>query len=177
MMSREESLALIYQQWEDLTIIGDDHSIALYKLTDERIENLHVDDDGCFNFSIERHGRAAMGSPYADVHHWVVDLAAKTAWIAGTTPRLIGKRSQPIDVAAVVTTILNALKNEDATIVDRTKDGRRRVNIQVVVPDEGKEKTTRGRRKRIWVALNEALASEGRSVNSRWIVEEQARRE
>ena len=168
-----ELLRMLREQWEDLTIIGDGHSIALYKLTDERIENLHVD-DGCINFSIERHGRAAMGSPYADVHHWVVDLAAKTAWIAGTTPRLIGKRSQPIDVAAVVTTILDALKNEDATIVDRTKDGRLRIKIKAVIPDGGKE-TTQGRKKRIRKALNEALAPEGRSVNSRWIVEEQAR--
>ena len=173
MTSREELLALIHQQWEGLTIIGDDHSIALYKLTDERIENLHVA-DGSINFSIERHGRAAMGSPYADVDHWVVDLAAKTACIAGTTPRLIGKRSQPIDVKAVVTTILDALKNEDATIVDRTKDGRLRIKIEAVIPDGGKE-TTQGRRKRIWVALNEALAPEGRSVNSRWIVEDEVR--
>jgi hypothetical protein len=169
-----ELLRMLREQWEDLTIIGDDHSIALYKLTDERIENLHVDNDGCINFSIERHGRTTMGSPYADVHHWVVDLAAKTAWIAGTTPRLIGKRSQPIDVAAVVTTILDALKNEDATIVDRTKDGRLRIKIKAVTPDGGKE-TTQGRRKRIWVALNEALAREGRSVNSRWIVEDEVR--
>ena len=169
-----ELLRMLREQWEDLTIIGDDHSIALYKLTDERIENLHVDDIGCINFSIERHGRAAMGSPYADVDHWVVDLAAKTACIAGTTPRLIGKRSQPIDVAAVVTTILVALKNEDATIVDRTKDGRLRIKIKAVIPDGGKE-TTQGRRKRIWVVLNEALAREGRSVNSRWIVEDAVR--
>ena len=165
-MSREELLALIHQQWDGLTIIGDDHSIALYKLTDERIENLHVDDNGW----------TTRGSPCADVHHWVVDLAAKTACIAGTTPRLIGKRSQPIDVKAVVTTILDALKNEDATIVDRTKDGRRRINIQVVIPVGGKE-TTERRKKAIRKALNEALAREGRSVNSRWIVEEQARRE
>ena len=172
MMSREELLALIHQQWEGLTIIGDDHSIALYKLTDERIENLHVDDNGCINFSIERHGRTTMGSPYADVHHWVVDLTAKTACITGTTPRLIGKRSQPINATAVVATILDALKNEDATIVDRTKDGRRRIKIQAVIPDGGKE-TTQGRKKRIRKALNEAMAHEGRSVNSRWIVEEQ----
>ena len=173
MKSREELLALIHQQWDGLAIIGDDHSIALYKLTDERIENLHVDDNGCINFSIERHGRTTMGSPYADVHHWVVDLAARTACVAGTTPRLIGKRSQPIDVKAVVTTILDALKNEDATIVDRTKDGRLRIKIKAVIPDGGKE-TTQGRKKRILKALNEALADEGRSVNSRWIVEEQA---
>jgi hypothetical protein len=174
MMSREELLALIHQQWEDLTIIGDDHSIALYKLTDERIENLHVDDNGCINFSIERHGRTTMGSPYADVHQWVVDLTARTACIAGITPRLIGKRSQPIDVAAVVTTILNALKDEDATIVDRTKDGRLRIKIEAVIP-VGVKETTQGRKKRIREALNEALAHEGRSVNSRWIVEDEAR--
>ena len=175
-MSREELLALIHQHWEHLTIIGDDYSIALYKLTDERVENLHVEDNGCINFSIERHGRTTMGSPYADVYHWVVDLAARTACVAGTTPRLIGKRSQPIDVAAVVTTILNALKNEDATIVDRTKDGRRRIKIEAVIPDGVKE-TTQKRRNAIRKAVNEALAHEGRSVNSRWIVEEQARRE
>ena len=168
-----ELLRMLREQWEDLTIIGDDHSIALYKLTDERIENLHVD-DGSINFSIERHGRTTMGSPYADVNHWVVDLAARTACIAGTTPRLIGKRSEPIDVKAVVTTILDALKNEDATIVDRTKDGRRRINIQVVIPVGGKE-TTERRKKAIRKALNEALAREGRSVNSRWIVEDEAR--
>lgn len=102
------------KQSENLTIIADDHSIALHKLTDERIENLHVDDNGW----------TTRGSPCADVHHWVVDLAAKAVCVAGTTPRLIGKRSQPIDVAAVVTTILDALKNVDATSVDRTKDGR-----------------------------------------------------
>ena len=104
------------KQSENLTIIADDHSIALHKLTDERIENLHVDDNGW----------TTRGSPCADVHHWVVDLAAKAACVDGTTPRLIGKRSQPIDVAAVVTTILDALKNVDATSVDRTKDGRAR---------------------------------------------------
>lgn len=169
-----ELLRMLREQWEGLTIIGDDHSIALYKLTEERIENLHVDDNGCVNFSIERHGRTTMGSPYADVDDWVVDLAAKTAWIAGTTPRLIGKRSQPIDVAAVVTTILDALKNEDATIVDRTKDGRLRIKIKAVIPDGGKE-TTQGRKKRIRKALNEALAHEGQSVNSRWIVEDAVR--
>jgi len=174
MMSREELQALIHQQWDGLTIIGDDHSIALYKLTDERIENLHVDDNGCINFSIERHGRTTMGSPYADVHHWVVDLAARTACVAGTTPRLIGKRSQPIDVAAVVTTILDALKNENVTIVDRTKDGRLRIKIEAVIP-VGVKETIQKRRKAIRVALNEALAHEGRSVNSRWIVEDEAR--
>jgi hypothetical protein len=174
MMSREELLALIHQQWEDLAIVGDDHSIALYKLTDERIENLHVDVNGCINFSIERHGRTTMGSPYADVHQWVVDLTAKTACITGTTPRLIGKRSQPINATAVVTTILDALKNEDATIVDRTKDGRRRIKIEAVIPDGVKE-TTQKRKKAIRKALNEALAHEGRSVNSRWIVEDEVR--
>ena len=80
------------KQSENLTIIGDDHSIASHKLTDERIENLHIDDNGWINFSIERHGRTTRGSPCADVHHWVVDLAAKAACVAGTTPRLIGKR-------------------------------------------------------------------------------------
>ena len=165
---------MLREQWEDLTIIGDGHSIALYKLTDERIENLHVDDDGCVNFSIERHGRITMGSPYADVHHWVVDLTAKTACIAGTTPRLIGKRSPPINATAVVATILDALKNEDATIVDHTKDGRLRIKIEAVIP-VGVKETTQKRKKAIREALNEALAPEGRSVNSRWIVEEQAR--
>ena len=82
--------------------------------------------------------------------------------------------SQPIDVAAVVTTILDALKNVDATSVDRTKDGRAGIKIEVVVPDGVKE-TTQGRMKRIWKALNEALAREGRSVNSHWIVEDEAR--
>ena len=169
-----ELLQMLREQWDGLTIVSDDYSIALYKLTDERIENLHVDDNGCINFGIERHGRTTLGSPYADVHHWVVDLAARTACVAGTTPRLIGKRSQPIDVKAVVTTILDALKNEDATIVDRTKDGRLRIKIKAVIPDGGKE-TTQGRRKRVWTALNEALAREGRSVNSRWIVEDEVR--
>lgn len=171
MISREDLLCEIHRRWEDLTIIGNAHGTSHDKLTDQRVENLRSDEDGSIYFDLERHGRTVRGSVYADVHHWVVDLDAGTAWIVGTTPRLIGKRSESLDTSAVVQAILDALKNEAAPIVGRMKDGRLRINIRAVVP-EGPRETTLGRHRRIRSALNDALVDQSRSVNSRWIVVE-----
>lgn len=168
--SQSEMLSRIQHRWEDLTIIGNTHGTSHDKLTDQRVENLRSDEGGLIHFDLERHGRTVRGSVYADVHHWVVDLDAGTAWIVGTTPRLIGKRSESLDTSAVVQAILDALKNEAAPIVGRTKDGRPRINIRAVVP-EGPRETTQGRHRRIRSALNDALVDQSRSVNSRWIVE------
>jgi len=176
-MTRSEDLiGVIRERWDTLTILGATHSTTSYKLTDERVENCRVDEDGLVHFELERHGRAVLGSPYADVHSWTVDLKAGTAWITGIKPRLIGERSRPVNTKAVVRLIMDALQKNDAAIVSRTKDGRVRINIRAVVP-EGFRSTTTERHRRIREALNEELRRDGRSVTSRWIVEDSPPRE
>src|SRR4051812_20694045 len=46
----------------------------------------------CLSFALERHGAYARGSGSADVHHWSVNVSAKTARLA---PRSQGRRINP----------------------------------------------------------------------------------
>ena len=49
-------------------------------------------------FSFERHGSAVLGSVYADIQDWLVDLDRRTVRSSTTGRRLVRKRAPPLNV-------------------------------------------------------------------------------
>src|SRR5690348_12613078 len=68
---------LLAAAWEGLEIGGDDSNMAPYKPVG-RTENLAWNPP-LLTFDIERHGQTFLGSVYATVYSWSIDLSTGTA--------------------------------------------------------------------------------------------------
>ena len=168
-MDDEELLSRLRALWESCTTLGDDHSTGLYKLTEQRVENLRKV-DGRIYFSLERHGGTVRGSANAEVHHWVVDPVARTKWIEDIGRRRLDPPAARLNVSEVVGQMLDAIRDGTDGVIVEMADGRRRIEITHFVPDNGPQQTVRARRKRVRTALNEELSKRGLVVSPRWVI-------
>ncbi len=114
-------------------------------------------------FVVERHGATVMGSVYAELQNWQVNVVECTATLGEGKKRLVGARQPPLKVEPLVMKIVEliAMCQED----DRLKwaKGKQRVQIQIgkIIPDDAAQQTLQGRRRRFSKLLEETLAEMG----------------
>jgi hypothetical protein len=113
-------------------------------------------------FAIERHGGIVNGATRAELQNWEVNMETRSAEIAKIGRRQLYRTSKRLNVhplaEAAAKAIIHGLDNPS---LKRYPDGRVRVQIGSVVPDEGVQQTTTGRRKRFRNALEPLLAEAG----------------
>ena len=71
--NKKKVMSFLFNCWDD---IEDSNltSMSTFKL--HRIENLTCIPPNKLEFDIERHGGTVMGSVWAEVYHWTIDLTA-----------------------------------------------------------------------------------------------------
>lgn len=168
-MSDEDLASRLLAVWESCTVLGDNNSTFLYKLTSRELENLH-EVDGCIYFALERHGGTVRGSANAEVHHWVVDPIARTRWIERTTRRRLAPPASRMNTDEVVSRMLVAIRDRTQGVIVVMADGRLRLEIDQFVPGDGPRQTVAQRRKRVRTALNDELSKIGLVVTQRWVI-------
>ncbi len=140
---------------------GSEEGLDAAKLRD-RMESIEWTSP-ILTFVVERHGATVMGSVYADLQDWQVNVAECTATLAEGKKRLLGAKQPPLKVEPLVKEIVEliAKRQED----DRLKwaKGNQRVQIQIgkIIPDDVAPQTLQGRRRRFSKLLEETLAEMG----------------
>lgn len=115
-------------------------------------------------FMIERHGATVMGSVYAEMQCWSVDVEKGLAKLETTKRRLVGSKRKPLKVEPIA--------NEISDLVSTGKDDRRlkwygkervRVLIAEVLPEDFSlaKQTLAGRRRRLRDKIEKALSAHG----------------
>jgi len=113
-------------------------------------------------FTIERHGGTVNGSSRAELQHWQVDTAAWTAEIITSGHRQLRPAAKRLDVQPLAEAVANAILNdEDSPVLKKLPDGRIKVLISSVIPDNSFQQTTTSRRKRFRKALETLLSGSG----------------
>jgi len=105
-------------------------------------------------FTIERHGGTVMGSSRATLQEWKVDLERGTAAIEGENRyRQLYDREPPLRMQPIVDRLLGAIREErrGEPGLEWKKDSVRIIASQLFPP--AVQRTTEGRRKRLWAAL------------------------
>ncbi len=130
---------------------------------------LHGRTEGLFwnppelSFTIERHGGAVMGSVYAELQHWVVDVSKGSAWVQSGGRRLIGRRAKPLKVVPLVEEVVELVgaRANDARLKWQTPD-RVRIMIGQIIPSESAvAQTLQGRRRRFSNELEKQMRAMG----------------
>lgn len=147
--SVESAERLLAEAWDALT--GDDGGMEAYKLL-HRTENMHWQPP-ILSFAIERHGGTVLGSKYAELQDWTVDVdAATTATSAySRRKRLLMPLNPRLDTRPIAAELADHIVNgrDDPRLTWR-KD-RRRVRVRAIAygePNLPKE-TAAGRAKRL----------------------------
>jgi hypothetical protein len=145
--------------WDQFT--GDDGGMESYKLLN-RMEGVAWTPPKV-TFAIERHGGTVLGSSRAEMQHWEVDLATKTAILAGTGHRQLYPMDERIYIKPLVDRILAAIRSgSENELVSRHDDGRVFLNTTRIFPKGSAVKMTlEGRRKRLRGAVAGVLLKEG----------------
>lgn len=123
-----------------------------------RVEDLEWDPP-LLRFRIERHGRTVRGSSRADVHAWSVDVDAGTASCASGGWRQLKPAAARLDVVPLAREVAELVSRgaEDELLPWRGPDDVE-VRVGLLVPTESvAKKAVEGRRKRLKLALDEAL--------------------
>jgi hypothetical protein len=115
-------------------------------------------------FNIERHGARALGSVYAEVQRWVIDIEKGSAdFNPYGGRRLVGARQPPVRVEPIANELVGLIVagKEDRRLKWRGKS-RVRLFVGEVLPEHSAVKQTlAGRRRRLRQAMQNALAAHG----------------
>jgi len=149
---------LLSDCWGELR--GDTGGMAGYKLKN-RLEDAKWDPP-ILSFAIERHGGIVMGSGYAEIQDWKVNLDDGTATLERPySPRkrwVVGHRNSPLKVGPIAAEIGELIvKGKQDPRLKWKSPNEAKVVIGVVVPDNCPQQTLTGRRKRFKKALQEYL--------------------
>jgi hypothetical protein len=110
------------------------------------------------SFNIERHGAAALGSVYAAVQSWRIDVATASAVYGGDKKRLIRQKDAPLNAKLLAQEIAALIvEGKSDPRLKRLSDGRVRLDILAIIPETNKQ-TTASRRQRFADAIDAALA-------------------
>jgi hypothetical protein len=159
-IERDEVIRLLAEYWGLLEGSGETNMDA-YKL--KRCEDLSFTPPSTIEFYIERHGGTALGSVYADIHYWTVDLQAGTATCnPHCGKRLVGLRDKPLKVGPLVDKILHQILDHSQTseYLEWKSDVKVRVLISKIIPKTVYE-TTLKRKRRFRDALKAELEPYG----------------
>ena len=112
-------------------------------------------------FAMERHGDTAMGSVYADVQHWSVDIEIGKATLDYTKRRTVGNKARSLNVEPLADTLTRSIV-ELATDPRLRWDSGQRVKVLIteIIPATNKQ-TTSARRRRFWNALEPKVGEHG----------------
>lgn len=149
-------ISQLFDIW-DLLEKFDDTSLTVTKL--HRMENLVYEPPNIIKFEIERHGSTMMGSVYADVHLWTIDLDnLKASCNKYYKKRLVGKRDAPLKVKPLAQKVIDDILNlrKDSNYIEWKSDKKIKVLIGNIIP-ETNQQTTHARRKRFRKCLEELL--------------------
>jgi len=127
-----------------------------------RVEDLEWDPP-LLRFKIERHGRTVRGSSRADMHAWSVDVDAGTASCSPGGWRQLKPAAARLDVVPLAREVAEVVSRgaEDEWLLWRSPADVE-VRVGLIVPADGVAKqTVEGRRKRLKLALDEALRPGG----------------
>lgn len=114
------------------------------------------------SFTIERHGAAVNGSTRAELQDWEIHTEAWAARIVSSRRRQLRPASKRLDVRPLAQAIADGILNDtESASLKKLPDGRVKVLIGMVVPDNGFEQTTTGRRKRFREAPESLLSAGG----------------
>ena len=158
--NEKQVIELLHKCWDKLDGT-EDTSMTITKL--HRYENLTFIPPATIEFEIERHGATVLGSVYAHVYNWTIDL---TTGLAHCNPhpqrRLIGQRVRPLKVKPLAEDILKQILalNKNSEMLDWKSDNKVKVQIGEVIP-ETKPQTTAARRKRFRNELEKLLLPYG----------------
>ena len=126
-----------------------------------RIENVCWEPP-ILSFEIERHGAVVLGSVYAEVQSWSVDLEELTASCAAVSRRLVGKQAARLQLEPFVDRVANALKGgTNDECLKWINESRVRILVGRIIPSAGPKETVEARRKRLRKAIEAALAPLG----------------
>jgi len=156
----EELESLLSNCWGELA--GEQGGMSAYKLI-RRTEQMEWNSP-LLTFEMERHGGTVLGSVYAEIQAWTVDINRGSAEVSQFNPkRLVGKRQPPLNVNPIATEIVSAILAEKMD--DRLKwygPTKVRVLIASVIPSHSAAKeTVAGRRKRLGAAIGKLLDQHG----------------
>jgi hypothetical protein len=124
------------------------------------------------SFEIERHGGTALGSVYAELQAWTVDVKAGAASLAfGNRKRLVGTRNSPQKIKPIAKELADRIKKGEQDERLKWKSaGEVRILIAGVIPDDAPNQTVSGRRKRLKIALQDELSGDCWEVSPNWTV-------
>ena len=135
---------------------------AMTSLKFDRYEGLFFKPPSTITFTVERHGSAVMGSKYAELQEWSIDLARNAS-----KQQIVGKRrirplDKSLDVQTLVDKVASAITTNDTTSTDIIWLNNNKVKVltSALIPETNKE-TTANRRKRFRAALRDELAKSG----------------
>ena len=144
---RQAAILRLSEAWDDLSG-GDDRAMAPHKV--DRAEKLHWSPPH-LTFQIERHGGTVLGSCYAEIQPWTVNVDEATAHCDYPTgKRLVAPRQAPFKTDPVAGELAQKIIDgaEDPRL-RRTKDGAKvQVRVSKILPP-GPRETTVGRAKRL----------------------------
>ena len=113
-------------------------------------------------FTVERHKVAVYGSTRAELQDWRIDISSLSAEIVAIRRRQLRPQAAPIDVKSLAAPIADAiLNNRESPSLKRYADGRVKVLIGTIIPDDGFKQTIGGRRRRFRAVLENLLSGGG----------------
>lgn len=118
-------------------------------------------------FIIERHAATVNGSSRAALHHWEVDLAKWSARIVKEAKRQLYARAKPLCVDGLVKKVSRAiLRGSKSKLIQCYPDGRVKVLIGSIIPQQGFKQTVAGRRQRFRDLLDGIMVRSGWQIIS-----------
>lgn len=168
--------SLLLYVW-DLLKGSDATSLSVLKL--HRMEKLVYEPPSTIKFEIERHGSTVMGSVYADVHLWTINLTDLTASCdVHHKKRVVGVRAAPLKVKPLAERVVNDIVDlkQDSDFLEWKPNGQVKVRIAEIIPATNQQTTT-ARRKRFRQCVEDLLKPHGWKATSSYNLYEKERKE
>lgn len=150
---------LLAKCWEELAR-SDHEAMAGFKLKG-RMESVHWDPPN-LTFEIERHGPTCVGSTYANVHRWRVDLSGTSAAIIGCWRRQVRRPEPEFDTVKPAAKLALAIRtHRNSRWLQWNPDGSVKVLIKKIIPQHTAKLTIETRTRRFKTQLANLLAEHG----------------
>jgi len=151
---------LLAEDWVELRG-SDDGGMEGYKLLG-RMERVRWQPP-VLSFVVERHGGTVMGSTRAELQHWEIDVAERTARLVKVGHRQLNSMASRTDIEGLAEEItVRILSGEDDDRIKRFEDRSVKVLVTKIFPTgSGFQRTVSGRRKRLLQYVAETLSKAG----------------